>query len=174
VLTNLLDKSFNQFVALNPSHRNDPIVGTMHPQTIADLQALSAIQMGPAYDSGIAGHFAEVFGKRAVQFAVMAANQVKYPELDRLLAKNVPRGRAGQEIMYGALIGTILLATTSGRRTGFRLFDRRASPGAGDAGRKLLPQYCGLLSQPDGTVSVGEVIQPYAASVRDKGPVRSA
>jgi hypothetical protein len=102
-LTNLLDKSFNQFVALNPSDRNATIVRTMQPQTIADLQALSAVVMGPPYDSGIAGHFAEVFGKHAVQFAAMAVDPAKHPELDRLLAGGGDR-RSSAAVIFGQLM----------------------------------------------------------------------
>ncbi len=58
----------------------------MQPQTIADLEALSAVEMGPPYDSKIAGDFAGIMGKHAVQFAAYADNAAKNPELDTLLA----------------------------------------------------------------------------------------
>jgi hypothetical protein len=85
-LTTLLDNSLNQFVALDPSDPSATVVRTMQPQTIADLEALSAVEMGPPYDSNIAGNFAGVIGKHAVQFAAYAENTAKYPELDSLLA----------------------------------------------------------------------------------------
>ena len=120
-LTNLLDKSFNQFVTLNPSYPNEPIVGTMHPRTVADLQALSAIQMGPPYDSGIAGHFAQVFGKHAVQFAAMAVNQAKYPELDRLLA-----GGGDLRISAGVIFGELMNGFAAGLNQSQASFRRNA------------------------------------------------
>jgi hypothetical protein len=85
-LTSLLDKSFNQFVALHPSNPSAKFVRTMQLQTIADLQVLSAVVMGPPYDSEIAGNFAEVFGTHAMQFAEYAVDPAKFPQLDSLLA----------------------------------------------------------------------------------------
>jgi hypothetical protein len=85
-LTNLLDKSFNQFVGLLPSDPDAALVRTMQPQTIASLQALSAIAMGPPYNSQITGNFAGIMGKHSIQFAAYAEGQVQSPELDSLLA----------------------------------------------------------------------------------------
>jgi hypothetical protein len=102
-LTSLLDKSFNRFVALNPSNPNAKLVRTMQPQTIADLQALSAVEMGPPYDSKIAGNFAQVFGTHAVQFAAYADDQAKYPRLESLLAGGGdPRNSAA--VIFGQLM----------------------------------------------------------------------
>jgi LysM repeat protein len=102
-LTSILDKSFNQFVALDPSKTNATLVRTMQPQTIADLQALSAVEMGPPYDSKIAGNFAQVFGTHAVQFAAYADDQAKYPQLDSLLADGGdPRNSAA--VIFGQLM----------------------------------------------------------------------
>jgi hypothetical protein len=84
-LTKLADKSFDALVALDPSDPNATLVRTMQPQTIADLQALAAVEMGPPYDSKIAGDFAGVIGKHAIQFAAYAQGNAKYPELDSLL-----------------------------------------------------------------------------------------
>jgi hypothetical protein len=102
-LTSMLDKSFNQFVALDPSNPDATLVRTMQPQTIADLQALSAVETGPPYDSKIAGTFAQVFGTHAVQFAAFADDQAKYPQLDSLLAGGGdPRNSAA--VIFGQLI----------------------------------------------------------------------
>jgi hypothetical protein len=102
-LTNLLDKSFNQFVALDPSNPNATLVRTMQPQTIADLQVLSAVEMGPPYDSKIAGNFAQVFGTHAVQFAAYADDQAKYPQLHSLLAGGGNR-RNSAAVIFGQLM----------------------------------------------------------------------
>jgi len=104
-LTSLLDRSFNQFVALDPLEPNATIVPTMHPQMIADLQSLSAIQMGPPYDGNVAGNFADVFGKHAVQFAAYAQKQARYPELDRLLAGTANRRNSAARIFGGLING---------------------------------------------------------------------
>ena len=102
-LTSALDKSFNQFVALDPSNPDARLVRTMQPQMIADLQALSAVEMGPPYDSKIAGYFAQVFGTHAVQFAAYADDQAKYPQLDSLLAGGGdPRNSAA--VIFGQLM----------------------------------------------------------------------
>jgi hypothetical protein len=103
-LTGLLDKSFNRFVALDPSDPNATLVRTMQPQTIADLQALSAVEMGPPYDSKIAGNFAFAFGKHAGQFAAYAAGvSTYYPPLDSLLAGGGdPRNSAA--VVFGQLM----------------------------------------------------------------------
>jgi hypothetical protein len=102
-LTSLLDKSFNRFVALDPSDPNAKLVRTMQPSTIADLQALSAVEMGPPYNSKVAGNFAGVVGKHAVQFAAYATHQAKYPQLDRLLAGGGdPRNSAA--VIFGQLM----------------------------------------------------------------------
>jgi hypothetical protein len=84
-LTHMLDNSFNQFIALDPFDANATKVRSMQPQTLADLQALSAVEMGPPYDSKVAGDFANVIGKHAVQFAAYATGQ-ENPTLDRLFA----------------------------------------------------------------------------------------
>jgi hypothetical protein len=102
-LTSMLEESFNQFVALDPSNPNATLVRTMQPQTIADLQALSAVEMGPPYDSKVAGRFAQVFGTHAVQFAAYANDQAKYPQLDSLLAGGGdPRNSAA--VIFGQLM----------------------------------------------------------------------
>jgi hypothetical protein len=102
-LTSMLNKSFNQFVALDPSNPNATLVRTMQPQTIADLQTLSAVEMGPPYDSKIAGNFAQVFGTHAVQFAAYAGDQAKYPQLDSLLhGGGDPRNSAA--VIFGQLM----------------------------------------------------------------------
>jgi hypothetical protein len=102
-LTTLLDKSFNQFVALDPSDPSATVVRTMQPQTIADLEAMSAVEMGPPYDGNIAGNFAGVIGKHAVQFAAYAENAAKYPELDSLLASGGdPRNSAA--VIFGQVM----------------------------------------------------------------------
>ena len=102
-LSSMLDKSFNRFVALDPSNPHATLVRTMQPQTIADLQALSAVEMGPPYDSKIAGNFAQVFGTHAVQFAAYADDQAKYPRLDSLLAGGGdPRNSAA--VIFGQLM----------------------------------------------------------------------
>jgi hypothetical protein len=102
-LTSLLDNSFNQFVALDPSNPNATLVRTMQPQTIADLQVLSAVEMGPPYNSNIAGNFAYVFGKHAGQFAAYASGQGTSPALDSLLAGGGdPRNSAA--VIFGQLM----------------------------------------------------------------------
>jgi hypothetical protein len=102
-LTSMLDKSFDQFVALDPSNPDAKLVRTMQPQTIADLQVLSAVEMGPPYDSKIAGHFAQVFGTHAVQFAAYADRQANYPQLHSLLAGGGNR-RNSAAVIFGQLM----------------------------------------------------------------------
>jgi hypothetical protein len=102
-LTSMLDGSFNQFVALDPSNPNAKLVRTMQPQTIADLQVLSAVEMGPPYDSKTAGNFAEVFGTHAVQFAAYADHQAEYPQLHSLLAGGGNR-RNSAAVIFGQLM----------------------------------------------------------------------
>jgi hypothetical protein len=102
-LTSMLDKSFNQFVALDPSNPNATLVRTMQPQTIADLQVLSAVEMGPPYDSKIAANFAQVFGTHAVQFAAYADDQATYPQLHTLLAGGGNR-RNSAAVIFGQLM----------------------------------------------------------------------
>src|SRR5262249_19082047 len=97
--------SFNRFVALAPLDPDAKLTRTMQDSTIEDLQALSAIEMGPPYDSKIAGNFAGVVGKHAIQFAAYAEDPVKYPQLGSLLAgTGDPRNSA--LIIFGQLMGS--------------------------------------------------------------------
>jgi hypothetical protein len=121
-LTSLLDKSFNQFVALNPVDPNATIVRTTQGQTIADLQALSAIGMGPPYDSKIAGDFAGVIGKHAVQFAAYAEGSTD-PGLDTFL------GGGDRRKSSAVIFGEIMNAFASGLKqseAGLRALATRA------------------------------------------------
>jgi hypothetical protein len=102
-LTTLLNKSFDQFVALNPSNPNATIVRTMQPQTIADLQALSAVEMGPPYDSKIAGNFALIFGGHVAEYAQYAIDGTAPQALQNLLASGGdPRNSAA--VIFGQLM----------------------------------------------------------------------
>jgi hypothetical protein len=82
-LTKLLDNSFDKFVALSPLKPDGARVTMLVSPVIADLQALTAIEMGPPFDGQIAGNFAGAFGKHTAEFAAYAI-QGNYPPLDNL------------------------------------------------------------------------------------------
>jgi hypothetical protein len=118
-LTNLLDKSFNQFVALDPANPNATIVRTMQPQTIADLEAMSAVEMGPPYNSKIAGDFAFVVSKHATEFAVYASTGNAPPEIKSLL-NGAGNPRQAAALIYGQSMNSLfagLYASEASART---------------------------------------------------------
>jgi hypothetical protein len=133
-LTGLFDKSFNQFVALDPSDPNATLVRTMQPQAIADLQALSAVEIGPPYDSKIAGNFAFAFAKHAGQFAAYAAGvSTNYPPLDSLLAGGGdPRNSAA------AVFGQLINGFDAGLNQSQSSFQAQAHDAKSAAGQRLL------------------------------------
>jgi hypothetical protein len=106
-LTKLLDNSFNQLVALHPSIPNATRTISMSSNALQDLQALTAVEMGPPYDGQIAGNFANAVGMHAGQYAAYAADDhAKYPPLDSLLGRgDDPRQSAAT--IYGQIMGAV-------------------------------------------------------------------
>jgi hypothetical protein len=128
-LTNLLDKSFNQFIALDPSDTGAKLVRSMQPQMLADLQTLSGVEMGPPYDSKTAGDFAGVIGKHAVEFAAYAQGKAKDPVLDSLFAGIGDKADATQRNASAMIFGEIMY----GFRTGLSQSEASARALAHDA-----------------------------------------
>jgi hypothetical protein len=108
-LTSVMDKSFNQLVALNPSDPNAALTRTLQPQTVSDLQALSAIALGPPFNKDEAGNFAGMFNTHAVQFAAYASgvNTPGTADLTNLL-KSAGDPRNAAAVIYGQLSNTFV------------------------------------------------------------------
>jgi hypothetical protein len=99
-LTNLMNHSFNQLVALDPSDPNATVLRSLQPQPIADLQVLSGIVLGAPFDVTGAGNYAGMFYTHAVQFAAFAAGQQTpgTADLTKLLASAGDPRHAASEI----------------------------------------------------------------------------
>jgi hypothetical protein len=112
-LTHMLDASFNEFISLAPGDANAKLVKNMQDQTLADLQALSVVAMGPPYDGKVAGDFANVVGRHSVEFAAYATG-AKDPVLDNLF-KGIGDQADGTQRHASALIfGQIMNAFAEG------------------------------------------------------------
>jgi hypothetical protein len=108
-LTDLLNRSFNQLVALDPSDPGATVLRTLQPQVVADFQVLSGIELGPPFDTEGAGNFAGTFNTHAIQFAAYAAG-VHTPGtagLTKLLA-SAGDSRNAAAVIYGQLANTFI------------------------------------------------------------------
>jgi hypothetical protein len=103
-LTNLMNQSFNQLVALDPSDPNATVLRSLQPQPIADLQVLSGVGLGAPFDVAGAGNYAGMFYTHAVQFAAFAAGQSTpgTADLTKLLANAGDPRHAAAEIYAAA------------------------------------------------------------------------
>jgi hypothetical protein len=108
-LTDLLNRSFNQLVALDPSDPGATVLRTLQPQVVSDFQVLSGIELGPPFDTEGAGDFAGTFNTHAIQFAAYAAG-VHTPGtagLTKLLARAGDPRKAGA-VIYGQLANSFI------------------------------------------------------------------
>jgi hypothetical protein len=125
-LTNLLGTSFDQFVALYPTNPNAKGVQGMQPDTMADLQVLSAIEVGPPFDHNIAGNFAAMLGFHAVQYAgyAVTADATRFPGVHGLLSDaEDPRGAAAR--IFGQLLSSFGSGVLNSQN---RFFDQAHDP----------------------------------------------
>jgi hypothetical protein len=98
-LTSLLDNSFNQFIALDKYSNATGPIRTLQLQTMDDLQALTAIELGLPHNSKSVENFVTVYMRHAAPFAGYAADPKNFPLVGPLVD-----GQHSSAVVFAELI----------------------------------------------------------------------